>query len=110
MKSYSKFYQLQRRTAFLLIFLVPWFLLKALHLSKLSFAESLAEFKSAPTAILTALLIIISLFHGHMGLNVICNDYISCAKTKKITINFLAILLASSGLIGCFCLIQLFQG
>lgn len=108
MKSYSKFYKLQRRTAFLLIFLVPWFLLKALHLSQLTFTESLTEFKSAPTAILTALLIVIGLYHGYMGLKVICTDYISCAKTRKIVIGAITTILALSAATGCISLIRIF--
>jgi succinate dehydrogenase hydrophobic membrane anchor protein len=108
MSTYSKTYSLQRKSAFLLVFLVPWFLFKAIALSKLSFAEICLEFKNIQTVLFTALLLIAGLYHGYIGLNVICNDYIACQKIRNLTINCLAIFLGLSALLGCFCLMLIF--
>lgn len=110
MSAYSKTYKLQRKSAVLLIFLIPWFLLKLLHLRGLAHSETVLEFQNPTTAILTALLLIVGLYHGCIGLNVICNDYISCIKGRKITIGFIAAFLALSVIVGCFCLIRILQG
>lgn len=108
MSAYSKTYKLQRKSAVLLIFLVPWFLLKLLHLRGLSHSETVLVFQNPTTLILTALLLIAGFYHGYIGLNVICNDYISCPKIRKITTNCVAIFLGLSALLGCFCLIRIF--
>ena len=104
MSAYSKTYKLQRKSAVLLIFLVPWFLLKLLHFRGLSYSETVLALQNPTTAILTALLLIVGFYHGYIGLNVICNDYISSQKARKITIGAIAIFLALSALLGCFCL------
>jgi succinate dehydrogenase / fumarate reductase membrane anchor subunit len=104
MSAYSKTYKLQRKSAVLLIFLIPWFLLKLLHLRGLTHSETILEFQNSTTAILTALLLIVGFYHGCIGLNVICNDYISCIKARKITMSAIVTLLALSAIAGCFCL------
>lgn len=110
MSAYSKTYKLQRKSAFLLIFLVPWFLLKLLHLRDASYSETVLAFQNPTTAILTVFLLIAGFYHGYIGLNVICNDYISCIKVRKITIGAIATFFALSALLGCFCLIRMLQG
>ncbi len=66
----------QRLTAVALIVLMLWFVAHVCATLGAPFAEARASLHSPANAILMILMVAIGFYHGHLGLNVIIEDYV----------------------------------
>lgn len=92
----------QRVSAALLFFLLPWF---AFSLVGKSYVEMVAYFKMDFSQIGLFLLMLISIFHARMGIDVVLDDYVYNEKQRK-AIDFLYALFVIGGGAGCLFFFQ----
>jgi succinate dehydrogenase / fumarate reductase membrane anchor subunit len=101
----SHHFLVQRITALIMIPLVLWFCISITLLPEASHQTVTAWLRSPFNGIMMTLLVITSLHHAHLGLQVIFEDYISDTnkRTKIITFTkFFSYLLMAIGLYSIF--------
>lgn len=100
----------ERVSAILLLFLLPWFVVSAALSLDGSYDSARAWLANPFTAIGLALLLLISLYHMRLGVQVIAEDYLGKDGTRKFVlgVNTLITLLAAA--VGGYALYQISFG
>lgn len=106
--NYSKIYKLQRTTAFILLFVVPLYLIKLYSIKNLAYSQIISQFKDWQLFLISFLLINNGFMHCYIGFYSICTDYFSSEKTRKYILFFTIFSVLLLALISNFCLIKLF--
>ena len=78
----TQFSWIQKITALALVPLVLWFCISVAMLPELTYEVLVAWLKSPFNAVMALVLVIVSLQHGQMGMQVIFEDYISSHGTR----------------------------
>lgn len=104
-KSGLKHYIMQRVTAIALIPLCMWFVVSAILLMQAPI-DRIPEFVVSPMNLFAIILfIIVSLYHGALGMQVVIEDYVHCKAMKYsliIGVYFLCIVSAIAGTCSAF--------
>ena len=109
MKSYTKNYIWQRITAIILLFLVPWFLWNLFQIKDLSHKEIAQNFNNLTYISLIFLMIVSGFYHGYLGINTICLDYLPNAKIRCIIMFLTNVLFTGLSVLAVFSLLKLGQ-
>jgi len=91
----------QRLTALALIPLTLWFCFSIAMLPQANYAAVVGWMQSPFNAVLSMLTLLVSLYHGQLGVQVILEDYVSSSPIRLAAIvitQFLSVLLAALGL------------
>jgi succinate dehydrogenase / fumarate reductase membrane anchor subunit len=107
MKSYTSHYVYQRITAVVLLFIVPWFLYTVFQTRHAGYAEIVEIFSKPWSVALVFLMLVSGFFHGFLGIQTICLDYIPNLKTRLTIIFLVAALFVFLGVLGTFSLVRL---
>ncbi len=100
----------QRISAIILIPLVIWFCLSLARLPEANYETTITWIKSPINTLLLLLLIIVSLRHAILGLQVIIEDYISDVSKRNNLIRFVKILSYALMAAGVFSIIKITLG
>lgn len=84
----SHHFWVQRLSALALVPLIIWVCFSIAFLPEASYATVVTWLQSPINGIITLLLVVISFYHGQLGMQVIIEDYISSHSTRFITILF----------------------
>ncbi len=100
----------ERLTAILLLVLTPWFMISAAMSLDGTFEAARLWLASPLNAIGVGLFLLISLYHMHLGVQVITEDYVSGGGTRRFVlgVNTLVTLLAAA--VGVFALYKISLG
>ena len=84
----SHHFWVQRMSALALIPLIIWVCFSIAFLPEASYSTVVTWLQSPFNGIVTLLLVVISLYHGQLGMQVIIEDYVSCHSKRFVTILF----------------------
>jgi len=107
MKSFTRHYVLQRITACILLALVPWFLWKLFFLKDLTHLEIIKNIGNLNSALLLFIMLISGFYHGYLGIQTICIDYIPNPKSRIAVVFIVRAMFSILSVFGIFSLIQL---
>lgn len=107
MKSFTRHYILQRITACILLALVPWFLWKLFFLKDLTHLEIIKNIGNLNSALLLFIMLISGFYHGYLGTQTICIDYIPNPKSRIAVVFIVGTMFSILSVFGIFSLIQL---
>ena len=103
MKSFTNHYIWQRITAIILLFLVPWFLWILFKTKGLDYSEAVQIINKPINSLLIFLMLVSGFYHGYLGVQTICLDYLPHARVRFFVLLlvgglfiFLSLLTASS--------------
>jgi succinate dehydrogenase / fumarate reductase membrane anchor subunit len=107
MKSFTQHYVLQRITACILLALVPWFLWKLFFLKDLAHLEIIKNVGNLYSALLLFIMLISGFYHGYLGIQTICIDYIPNQRSRVSIVFMVGAMFSILSVFGIFSLIQL---
>ena len=107
MKSFTKIYIWQRITAIILLFLVPWFLWNLFKIKDLGYYDVVKNFDNPITASLLYLMVASGFYHGFLGIQTICLDYVKSDKMRSLILFFVGGLFGFLSLLTAYSLIEL---
>jgi succinate dehydrogenase / fumarate reductase, membrane anchor subunit len=107
MKSFSRHYLWQRITACILLVLVPWFLWNVFSIKGLPHNEVVHHFGNLFSVGLLFLMIVSGFYHGYLGIQTICLDYLPNPKVRCFINIFIGTVFSLLSIFGTFCLIRL---
>ena len=107
MKSFTQHYVLQRITACILLALVPWFLWKLFFLKDLAHLEIIKNIGNLYSALLLFIMLISGFYHGYLGIQTICIDYIPNQRSRVCIVFMVGAMFSILSVFGIFSLIQL---
>jgi succinate dehydrogenase / fumarate reductase membrane anchor subunit len=110
MKSYTSHYVFQRITAAILLFIIPWFLYTLLETRHMGYAEIVNTFGSPWSVALVFLMLVSGFFHGFLGIQTICLDYLPNVKIRSAVIFGVGILFIFLTAFSTFSLVRLMAG
>lgn len=105
----SRHFLYQRLTALALIPLVIWFCFFLAKLPGANYAEIVTWLQSPRNAILLALMVMLGLYHGELGVRVVIEDYIAPGRVQRFLLallKFLRVFLITLGLFFLFRIMQ----
>ena len=98
----------QRLTAIALVPIMIWFVILMIRVSNAIHPEQVAVLFASPLNVVIGCVgIVISLYHGFLGIVVVIEDYVHCEKGKTVTIIFCRLLTILTGAAGLYTLITL---
>lgn len=107
MKSFTQHYVLQRITACILLALVPWFLWKLFFLKDLAHLEIIKNIGNLYSALLLFIMLVSGFYHGYLGIQTICIDYIPNQKSRVSVVFMVGAIFSILSVFGIFSLIQI---
>jgi succinate dehydrogenase / fumarate reductase membrane anchor subunit len=107
MKSFTHHYVLQRITACLLLALVPWFLWNLFNLRDVEYQVIVKNFGNPYSAALLFVMLISGFYHGYLGIQTICLDYLPNPKMRTVISFMVGTMFIFLSVLGTFCLIRL---
>lgn len=107
MKSFTSHYVFQRVTACILLALVPWFLGKLFYIKNLGHQEIIENFGNMSSALWLLILLISGFYHGYLGIQTICIDYLPNKRVRSSIIFIAGTTLGISSIFGIFSLMRL---
>ena len=107
MKSFTRHYVLQRITACILLALVPWFLWKLFFLKDLTHQEIIKNIGNLYSGLLLFIMLISGFYHGYLGIQTICIDYIQNQKNRVSIVFIVGAIFSILSIFGTFSLIQI---
>jgi succinate dehydrogenase / fumarate reductase, membrane anchor subunit len=107
MKSFTTVYIWQRVTAIILLFLTPWFLWNLFKIKDLNYLDIVQNFNNPISASLIFLMVISGFYHGYLGIQTICLDYLENAKLRFFVLFCVGNLFSFLSLLTAFNLIAL---
>ncbi|MCX7343570.1 MAG: succinate dehydrogenase, hydrophobic membrane anchor protein [Proteobacteria bacterium] len=107
MKSYTRHYIWQRITAIILLFLVPWFLWILFKTKAMNSFEVIQIINKPINSLLIFSMLVSSFYHGYLGVNTICLDYLPNAKVRFLVLFFVGGLFIFLSLLTTFSLFKL---
>ncbi len=107
MKSFTRHYVLQRITACILLALVPWFLWKLFFLKDLTHQEIIKNIGNLYSGLLLFIMLISGFYHGYLGIQTICIDYIPNKKNRVSIVFIVGAIFSILSVFGTFSLIQI---
>lgn len=107
MKSFVSHYVLQRVTACILLILVPWFLWNIFFIKGLSYYVVMQNFGSPCSAALLFFMLISGFYHGYLGIQTICLDYMPSSRMSSVIIFVVGGIFSFLSIFGMFCLVRL---
>ncbi len=107
MKSFTSHYIFQRVTACILLALVPWFLWNLFCIKNLRHQEIVEHFGTMYSVLLLFILLISGFYHGYLGIQTICIDYLPNKKIRSAIIFATGAVLGILSVFGTFSLVRL---
>ncbi len=107
MKSFTRHYIWQRITAVILLFLVPWFLWILFKIKGMNAFEVIQIINKPINSLLIFLMIVSGFYHGYLGVQTICLDYLQNAKMRFLVLFFVGGLFIFLSLLAVFSLFKL---
>ena len=107
MKSFTNHYIWQRITAIILLFLVPWFLWILFEIKYLNYFEIVKIINTPINLLLIFLMLVSGFYHGYLGVQTICLDYLQNAKMRFLVLFFVGGLFMFLSLLAAFSLFKL---
>ena len=100
----------QRVTSVALVILGLWFVSALLRLDDLNYALVTAWLAKPVNAVLMTLLVVTSVYHSQLGVQVIVEDYVTSKGTKMVTMLVLNFLHVALGALGIFAILKIAFG
>lgn len=107
MKSFTRHCVLQRITACVLLVLVPWFMWSLFCIKNLEYQEIMKNFGSLYSALLLSVMLISGFYHGYLGIQTVCIDYIPNQKIRSTVVFMVGAMFSILSVFGIFSLIQI---
>ena len=100
----------QRVTAVALVILGLWFLASLVMLGGASHENVIAWLHAPFSAVMALLLVVVTAYHTHLGLQVVFEDYLSDKGTRVVVLIAIKFALVTATLIGVFAILRIAFG
>jgi succinate dehydrogenase / fumarate reductase, membrane anchor subunit len=100
----------QRVTAVALVILGLWFVASLLMLGSASYDAVIAWLRAPFSAVMALLLVVVSAYHAHLGLQVVFEDYVSDKGTRVVLLIATKFAFVTATLIGVLAILRIAFG